>query len=188
MNKYTIPFILIGLGVVMATDIFPIKNPYIIACLNFCAFLFTISCINLGSIKSKWRTRISKSITFILQIMAIITFFLLILDENSKYYDNVYNFIVGLNPNSLLIIGLSATLISIYASKDYNENQQKNTDKQIEKLKKEIRILEKNYLDLKANNVSLKEQKKQLIELNKELNEKLQEAIDTQKNNRKWGT
>lgn len=185
LNKYTVPFILIGLGVVMATDIFPMRDPYKIACLNLCAFLLTISCINLGSMKSKWRTRISKSITFILQTMAMISFFLLILDENSKYYDNVYNFIVGLNPNSLLIIGLSATLISIYASKDYDENQQKNTDKQIERLKKEIRTLDKICLDLKDNNVSLKEQKKQLIEVNEKLNEKLQEAIDAQKDNRK---
>ncbi|MFP3919449.1 hypothetical protein U5N28_16735, partial [Lysinibacillus telephonicus] len=96
MNKYTVPFILIGLGIVMATDIFPIKNPYVIACLNFCAFLFTISCINLGSIKSKWRRVISKFVTFILQVLAIISFFLIIVDENSKYYDNIYNFMVGL--------------------------------------------------------------------------------------------
>lgn len=185
MNKYTVPFFLIALGVFMATDIFPVQDPYMIACLNLCAFLFTISGINLGSIKSRWRNNISTAVRFILQAMALCAFALILLDENFKYYNEFSDFIIGINPNSLLFIGLSATLISIYASQDFNNNQQKNMNKINEELEKKIKTLENHCLVLKDQNVSLKEQKNQLIQNNNDLIKNLQEAIDNEKNDRK---
>lgn len=183
MNKYAIPIILILLGIIMSTDVLFTANEYVMSCLNLCAFLFTISCINIGSVKSKRKNSVSKGVSAILQILAAIVFFLTIMDSKAKYYNDVYDFVTKINANSLLLIGLSATLISIYASRDYNENKQDDIDKQVKSLEKEVNILKNKYLDIKDKNIHLKSQKEQLLNQNRELQKALKEAINSSKKN-----
>ncbi|WP_320940257.1 hypothetical protein [Lysinibacillus capsici] len=181
MNKYVIPIILIILGIIMSTNLLFTTNEYVVSCLNLCAFLFTISCINIGSVKSKRKNNVSKVISIILQVLAVSVFLLTIMDSKAKYYNDVYNFVTKINANSLLLIGLSATLISIYASRDYSENKQNDIDKQMKSLKREIKILENKYLDLKNKNIHLTSQKEKLLSQNRELQNALKEAMNSLK-------
>lgn len=179
MNKYVIPFILIALGVLMSTDTFLKMDEFVVACFNWCAFLFTLSCINMGSIKSKRKNIISLFIRTLLQICGIIAFLLVIIDEQFKYYDLIYSVITGTNPNSLLLIGLAATLISINAAQDFNANKEKSTENKIRDLEKDINILKSEYLDCKDKSTKSKYEIEKLLNENKKLKKALEESLNS---------
>jgi hypothetical protein len=117
-----------------------------------------------------------------MQVLGVITFLLIIVDEKFKYYKEVYEFIVGINANSLLLFGLSVTLISVYASQDYERNKEKSYKNQLKDLNKDIDVLRNKYLDNKNKYISLKSQKEQLLTENKKLRETINEIIDFKKN------
>ncbi|GGI18486.1 hypothetical protein [Gottfriedia solisilvae] len=179
MNKYVIPFLLIALGVLMSTDLFLEINAYVIACFNLCAFFFTLSCVNVGSVKSKSKNTISLIIRSTLQIFGVIAFLMIIIDKKFKYYNEIYNLVVNINANSLLLIGLSATLISIYASKDYENSKDSSYKNQLRDLNKDIDVLKNKYLDYKSKNSTLKSQKEQLLTENRKLIQTINEILDS---------
>lgn len=179
MNKYVIPFILLALGGLMSTNLFLEVDDYVVACLNLCAFFFTLSCVNVGSVKSKKRNIVSLIISTTFQVLGVISFLFIIINEKTTYYDEIYNLVLGINPNSLLLIGLSVTLISIYANQDYEMNKEKSFKSQIRDLNKDIDVLRNKYLDYKNKNTSLKSQKEQLLLENKKLKETINEILDS---------
>lgn len=179
MNKYIIPFILLSLGLIMSSNLFSQIDEFVVACFNLCAFSFTLSCINVGSVKSKRKAYISYLIRTTLQTMGIIALLLIIIDQQFKYYIEIYNFITGLNPNSLLLIGLAATLFSIYAGQDYNLNKEKSYENEIRDLKNDVHTLKNHYLDQKEKNITLKSEKEKLSIEKRKLEETLKEVLDT---------
>lgn len=163
----------------MSTNLFLEVDNYVMSCFNLCAFFFTLSCVNVGSVKSKRKNIVSLVIRTSLQVFGAIAFLLIIVDKKSKYYGEIYNLVIGINPNSLLLIGLSATLISIYASQDYEMNKDASYRNQVRDLNKDIDVLRNKYLDYKNKNTSLKSQKEQLLVENKNLKETIKEILDS---------
>lgn len=185
VNKYVIPILFISLGIFIGTNENKIISPYVLNCVNLSAFCFTVSCINYGSIKSKIRDIISKILQVFTQVLG--WFFLLatVIQEDFKLYHYIFEIVTSVNANSLLLIGLAATLLSIYIGKDFETNRINNAEKRIKVLEEDINKLKNENLVLKNKYVNIKTKRNQLQENNKILSGSLKDATEFVENLKK---
>ncbi|MGE6668166.1 hypothetical protein [Paenibacillus xylanexedens] len=183
---YIIVLLLVLLGLLMQLEIFHL-NDYVLACLNISALFFTISGIGYGSISSKNKTLPVKIIYYLFISLGAGYFLLAIIGTGFSGYDKIEKHIMEINPNSVLLIALAATIAAIVLGRKHAENKSNIDEKTIKLLREDITTLKNKINEKDMNFIELKDRYNELKLKYSQLSGKLNHTTDVmEKINRRF--